>query len=235
MKALSGLFLAIGALALAGCVGASHVTPSKSEVETAVPDDGFLASYWLGQNRVWVENQIVAYIKSKYPVVPPDVHAFTVGDVRVKNQIHRFSWEPDGRMESVLKDIFQTTADRILLDRPSSGIVVDIEVSVVRPTTSGTEEVAAMVAATPLCLGTMFVACPAKFSRYVVLDATLKKDGAPIGVAHGVGGSTRYVSTVMVDDSGNAKTTGQDEAMSKALAAAIADLGAKLVPSLRGK
>lgn len=246
-SSLTGIYLLLGLMntiyraavvltsTLGGCATSVSVSPTKSDIETARSDIG-VSSTWLTEHRTEVENHIVSYIRAKYPTVPPDVRGFRIGRIRIKNEVIDTNKPSAARLEASLGQMFESVTSRFLGNRPASSTVIDIDVEFLTPQLSQGEEAAVVAAMVPLgavCFSTIFMVCPFKMSNYVVLEATVKRNETTVVALKGVGGASRFVSTIVVDDSSDPKLTSTLEANSKAMAAAIADLGAKLVPYLR--
>jgi hypothetical protein len=79
----------------------------------------------------------------------------------------------------------------------------------------------------------LLMVCPAAGTDYVALDATVTDSRGGTANVRGVGGATAIVSTVVLGDSPDPEHV--REAATKAMAAAIADLGTKLVPHLEAR
>lgn len=219
------------AAALVSCVSTGTIEPVKRDIDSARSDRS-VSSAWLRDHRVEVENRIVLYLQSKYPTVPPEIGSFRVGRVQVKNQVPDRDRARVEELETALARLFESVTLRVLGTRPDTGTTVDIEVEFLTPQLSKGEEAAAAAAMAPMmavCFGTLLVACPAKMSNYVVLVATVRRNDSVVASLKGAGGATRYVSTLMLED----KPSSGDEANSKAMAGAVADLASKLVPYLR--
>lgn len=234
IKAFVVLFGALSC-ALGGCTTAGNVSPSADDVARAKPDR-YVSADWLTSYRAEAESRIVDYIQSRYPVIPPDVRAPSIASVVVTNEVAPSFRPTVKQVEEGLDSMLRSVIARVVGTRPRSTVVLDVRATFLTPTLSQGEATAATAAMVPLgavCFGSLLLLCPGKMSNYVALEADVKRNGAVVATLKGAGGASRVVSSVIVDDSADARTNGMLEANSKAMAAAIADLGAKLVPYLR--
>lgn len=231
MRHSAFLLYAFTASLLVSCASSTSIKTTDVDV-TSSRQDRYISTTWISQYRTEVTNQIVGYVRSQYPTIPPGLPKLEVGSVVINNDVRDFNRADVKEVEPVLRALLQDVSDKVLNSSSTDTLLLDFEITFLTPELSQAETAATFVTRMPLCWGTLFVACPAKTTNYVSINATVKKHGHALGNVLGIGGATRFVSSILVDDASDPKANGTLDANAKALAAAVADLGGKLKPYL---
>jgi len=231
VRHLSFLVYTIAAILLLGCVSSTSTNTTAVDV-TSSQQDKYISTIWITKYRTEVTSQIIDYVQSLYPDIPSGLPNLEVGSVLIKNDVRDFNKANVKEIEPILRELLQEVSDKALKPSGTETLLLDVEIAFLTPSRSQAKDAAALVTLMPLCWGTLFVACPNKTTNYVSLSTKVKKHGKVIGQVQGIGGATRTVSSVLVDDASDPKANGTLKANTQALAAAVADLGGKLKPYL---
>ncbi len=214
----------------------SLISCSISVVQTDINIEDTNLSYyideeWLSGNEIIIADRIVNYIRLSYPETPSSFPRFKIDKVELKNDAGREA--QNNKLQKSLKVIMDRVVNELL---PHNNISktwnVKINISVRDPKLSNLETgliIAYQFPAMALCWGSAFILCPVKDTEVFVIQLDIKTDKNKNIKIVGVGASTLYQQSIIIQDSNNGVITGTHERNTKALVAAVADTVEKLV------
>jgi len=186
---------------------------------------------WLSGNEEMISERIVSYIRTVHPVTDPEFPRLIINKIQVENTTKRPN-EKDKAQKS-LKRITDSVVKKLLPPNttPNNRYVV-LNIAIRKPKQSKTEKsllYAYMVPAMGLCWGSAFIVCPIKETEVIVVELNVERGKKQNIVVQGIGASTLYQQTVLINDSSEGGFTGRHERNTKALVAAVADAVEKLI------
>jgi hypothetical protein len=183
----------------------SHSTLSTSS-------DDFNNIYY--DQKIEIADAIVDYLHKQHPSMPKDFPFLSVTSVKISDEMVKSMKLNDSErriIERTLSDIFKRVEDGLFPERSVAGypswkahLVISSYTSVV----SNADKVAMGVAVLPasaLCWGTVFIACPGKTSKIYSVEITAFPPEGGVVRAIGAGSSDLYISSILMEERGMSK------------------------------
>ncbi len=215
------LFILLLSIYLGAC---SFATINESPTLGDVEDADFDPPLWMEENRAYVVDETVNYLRDKYPEVDGNFPHIKIDKVTFSNLNIT---EPYKSVEGEFRSIMQQVSNHFIKEESSVPIWhVELDIRYYQPGERSLQNTIAGISLVPraiLCFQTLFVLCPDASQSLVEMEITVTQPSGAINKLISTGSSTAYTTSVVIYDNSDVTENGLLKLHTYAFVAATAD------------